>query len=110
MRQIKHGPWIALNRACLDGQDGGPWLLSMENEGEPRRVRVLDEFTDRDTAMEMFALCSEWLGSGDLTQAMIANTEDAIIDSWQDYSLIDHAFAAREDAAQLEALPTFGMF
>jgi len=108
MQHVIHGPWFTHLRAVLRGEDGGPWLLSMEIRNV--HERVLDEFSNRDTAEEMFALCSIWLRSQELTEAYILNTEDAIIDSWQDYSLIDWGASARAEREELESNPLYGAF
>lgn len=110
MLHFQHGPEIALNRAVLYGDDCDTWILAMETYGVPGRSRVLDEFTDRNTAEEMLGLCTKWLASEELTQAYIQNTEAAIIDSWQDYSLIDWKAEERAEAQELEANPMYGMF
>lgn len=105
-----HGRVVGLHRPILHHEPRHEtWILSMVLL-ESEDTRVLDEFSDRATAIRMLALCEKWLASDELTQAFIANTEDAIIDSWQDYSLIDWDAEARAEAEALEALPIYGMF
>lgn len=110
MLEYHHGKTVGLHRPILFFEPHHEtWVLSMMLLRSDDS-RVLDEFNDEETALEMLGLCEKWLASDELTQAFIANTEDAIIDSWQEYSLIDWKAEERAEAQELEALPTYGMF
>ena len=108
-------PYIAMNRAViwLDEQER-TFLLAMEGagRGQPECSRVLDEFSSLGEAREMLILCADWLGSDELTHAYIENSEDAIINSWQDYAFRaeDKIQQVRREFEAMTSIPGFGVF